>query len=475
MRREIAVGAFVAMMGCAVASMQEDWKDAQPKAVDVHSHNVLSEYKQFLAQKGAALDETFPLPEWGVDAHLQFMQESGIGLSVLSMPAPQPWFGDAEECKKVVRHYNEACARLKAENPEKFLFLAALPLPDMDAAIEEAIYALDTLGADGIKLATNSRGQYVGEPEMDRLMDVLNARKAVVFLHPHKPVPVNDNIIATSPLAIYEYPAETTRTLINMIARNVPARYADVRFIVPHCGSFLPLALPRMKAVHPAMQAKGLMQPIDWERNMSNLYFDLAGGASPEIVKMLLTITTPDKLLYGSDYPYQSAPVLRKALNNMRQWLASEPDLAPYADDILRHNALRLFGRAESEPQRHDTQPRQVSKQAMQPDGIVRLSHVEVYPQHLEEYLSMAAEVGEISLLTEPGVLTMYAVAEKENPCNITILEIYASQEAYKAHIASSHFQKYKQGTLHMVKDLKLIDQNPLNPDNHLNNFIKRP
>lgn len=463
------------MMGCVMASSQDAGKDAQLKAVDVHSHNVLPEYIRFLGQKGAALDETFPLPEWSEAAHLQFMQESGIGLATLSMPAPQPWFGDAEECKKAVRHYNEACARLKAENPEKFLFLAALPLPDVDAAIEEAVYALGTLGADGIKLATNSRGQYVGAPELDRLMEVLNARKAVVFLHPHKPVPVNDDIIATAPLAIYEYPAETTRTLINMIARNVPARYANVRFIVPHCGAFLPLALPRMKAIHPAMLAKGLMQPVDWEANMRNLHFDLAGCASPEIVKTLLSITTPDKLLYGSDYPYQPAPVLQKALGHMRHWLASDPELAPYADDILRHNALRLFGKeAGAAPQQNAAQPKQVAKLPMQADGIVRLSRIEVFPQFLEAYLKMATEVGEVSLLTEPGVLTMYAVAEKGNPCIITILETYASQEAYRAHIASPHFQKYKQGTLEMVKDLKLIDQRPLNPDNCLDNVIRR-
>lgn len=66
----------------------------------------------------------------------------------------------------------------------------------------------------------------------------------------------------------------------------------------------------------------------------------------------------------------------------------------------------------------------------------------------------------------------MYAVAEKENPCMITILEIYASQEAYKAHIASAYFQKYKKGTLRMVKNLQLIDQVPLNPRNVLHNFI---
>ena len=76
---------------------------------------------------------------------------------------------------------------------------------------------------------------------------------------------------------------------------------------------------------------------------------------------------------------------------------------------------------------------------------------------------------GTISLRTEPGVLTMYA----ENPCKVTILETYASREVYEKHIASEHFQKYKQGTLHMVKSLVLSDQTPLNPTNRINNFIQ--
>lgn len=113
-----------------------------------------------------------------------------------------------------------------------------------------------------------------------------------------------------------------------------------------------------------------------------------------------------------------------------------------------------------------------VSKEQMQDDGFVRLSKIEVYPEYLDAYLTFAMEVGEISLLTEPGVLTMYAVADKENPCNITILETYASAEAYRSHIASGHFQKYKQGTLHMVKSLILDDVTPLNPRNRLTNTI---
>ena len=67
----------------------------------------------------------------------------------------------------------------------------------------------------------------------------------------------------------------------------------------------------------------------------------------------------------------------------------------------------------------------------------------------------------------------MYFFIEKENPCKVTIIEAYASHEAYEKHSASEHFQKYKQGTLHMVKSLVLADQTPLNPANKINNFIQ--
>ena len=120
-----------------------------------------------------------------------------------------------------------------------------------------------------------------------------------------------------------------------------------------------------------------------------------------------------------------------------------------------------------------DKQPGMCAKEPMSADGIVRLSKIEVYPQYLDKYINYATEVGEISLRSEPGVLTMYAIGEKENPCNITILETYANHAAYEKHIASEHFQRYKLETLHMVKSLILSDQTPLNPANKLNNFIQ--
>lgn len=271
---------------------------AAQQAIDVHCHNVLPGFVSFLESHDATSDEGYPLPKWDAESHIRFMQEAGIGLSVLSMPAPQPYFGNSDECRRVIRNYNDECARLKSACPGKFLFCASLPLPDVKAAVDEAVYALDTLGADGI----------------------------------------------------------------------------------------------------------------------------LYGNAA--------------KLFSIKESSYSNASSLANA----------------------------------KDTQKTDAR----GKLPMQADGIVRLSKIEVYPEHLEEYMKFATEVGEISLRTEPGVLTMYAVAEKEDPCRITILETYASQAAYKSHIASKHFQKYKQGTLHMVKSLVLSDQTPLNPANVIENFIKK-
>ncbi|TGX83997.1 amidohydrolase [Palleniella muris] len=319
------------------------------QVVDVHCHNIMPDFTNSLDAHDAALDETFPLPEWNVESHLAFMDSAGIRISVLSMPAPQPYFGNADECRDIIRRYNEQTAAICREHPERFKFVAALPLPDVRLSIEEVAYAFDTLGAVGVKLATNSRGQYLGDAELEPLMQVLNKHKAVVIIHPHKPVPVNDNIIATAPLAVYEYPAETTRTIINLIARNVPARYPDIKWIVPHCGSFLPMAIPRMKAVLPVMVAKGLMQPVDFEANLARFYYDLAGAPSAEAIESMLTITTPDHIMYGSDYPYQPAAALVSGMHRLEQMLSNNRHLSQYKSLFLTENAVKIFNLQENE------------------------------------------------------------------------------------------------------------------------------
>lgn len=85
------------------------------------------------------------------------------------------------------------------------------------------------------------------------------------------------------------------------------------------------------------------MQEIDWEANLRNLYYDLAGAATPEVVHTLLAITTPDHLLYGSDYPYQPDWVLKAGLERMRVWMSEDPSLVSLLSRILYGNAVTLF------------------------------------------------------------------------------------------------------------------------------------
>lgn len=108
-----------------------------------------------------------------------------------------------------------------------------------------------------------------------------------------------------------------------------------------------------------------------------------------------------------------------------------------------------------------------IIQEAKSPDAAaekhkVRLSQIVVDSTRLEEYNVFLKEEIEASMLLEPGVLTLYATAEKKHPNRITILEIYASEEAYRSHIKTAHFIKYKEGTLDMVQELELIDTNPL-------------
>ena len=104
---------------------------------------------------------------------------------------------------------------------------------------------------------------------------------------------------------------------------------------------------------------------------------------------------------------------------------------------------------------------------------LVRIAEIEVYPEHLETYLAAATEIQQKSLAEEPGVLCLFPTQMKEDSTQFRILEIYASQQAYQHHIHTAHFQKYKQGTLHMVKSLKLQDLTPLDR-NTMNKIFKK-
>lgn len=98
-------------------------------------------------------------------------------------------------------------------------------------------------------------------------------------------------------------------------------------------------------------------------------------------------------------------------------------------------------------------------------DMIVRIAEIEVWPQYLKEYLDIANEVDRLSMERERGVICLFPMQSAEDSTQIRILEIYASEEAYQEHLKTEHFLKYKTGTLHMLKSLKLPTMKPLDTE----------
>ena len=104
---------------------------------------------------------------------------------------------------------------------------------------------------------------------------------------------------------------------------------------------------------------------------------------------------------------------------------------------------------------------------------VVRIAEIEVHLEWLEAYLAAAGTVGAESVAKEPGVVCIFPMQKKESPTFIRIVEIYRSDEAYKEHLATPHFRKYKEGTPHMIKSLKLVPMQPLDIE-HVDSIFKK-
>ena len=128
------------------------------------------------------------------------MDQCGTEWSLIALSSPQPYFSGAEkESIETCRQLNTEASGIKKQYPDRFGFQACQPLPDVDAAAEEAVYALDVLDADGIKFASNSRGLYPGDPALEPLMAESDKRHAVCNIHPHRPEPIKEGGFSAGP------------------------------------------------------------------------------------------------------------------------------------------------------------------------------------------------------------------------------------------------------------------------------------
>ena len=309
--------------------------------IDFHAHPVPASFRQWLHTLGIDViaDDGFPLPKWSAQEQLKFMDDAGIDYTVLSLPTPHIHHGDDALSLQAAVEINDELCQISAGHPDRFGWTACLPLPYVEGSLQEIQRCLDENGALGVKVPTNADGVYLGDPVLDPVMEALNARHALVIIHPCRAQERPKQVITGTVAAIYEYPADTTRAVLNMIAHRVMTRFPQIRFVVPHCGSFLPYMLQRFSGVSGILASMGMMETVDAASEFSHLWFDIAGDPEPVALDMLRMVADEGHIVFGSDYPHSPAPVILKK----KAHFDANPQYDGIREQIYTENAQQLL------------------------------------------------------------------------------------------------------------------------------------
>ncbi|WP_134765168.1 amidohydrolase family protein [Nocardioides sp. 1609] len=272
--------------------------DSAPR-IDTHHHFVAPEYRRYLEGKGYFGGQA--IPAWSPEASLDLMGRLGIGASVLSTARPGFYFGNRSEARAIAREVNEYAADLVTRRPKEFGLLAGLPLPNVDDALEEIVHSFDVLGCDGVVMLASQEGTYLGDPSLDPLLEELDRRSAVLFVHPNalpEAPPLQD-----VPVFIADFLLDTTRAALNLVRHGCVRRYPRIKFLLSHGGGFLPYAAHRIASLTPTT-ADGPPNREEFLADCREFYFDTALTASPSSLPSLMAFAQPGRITYGSDYPY---------------------------------------------------------------------------------------------------------------------------------------------------------------------------
>jgi predicted TIM-barrel fold metal-dependent hydrolase len=209
-------------------------------------------------------------------------------------------------------------------------------MPHIDNSVTETVRALDELKADGVVLLANNDGVYLGQDGQDDLFAALDARAAVVFIHPAElPGPT---VPGVAPFAA-DFLLDTTRAAYLLVRNGIRRKYPNIRFILSHAGGFVPYASHRMSVAIMAETGASLADTLD---DFSSFYFDTALSSSAAALPTLLAFAKPGHITFGSDFPF--APVAAGKL--FAAGLETYPGMdSAMRDGIDRTNALALFPR----------------------------------------------------------------------------------------------------------------------------------
>jgi predicted TIM-barrel fold metal-dependent hydrolase len=298
---------------------------------------------------------------WTPEQSLDFMDRHEIATAILSVPTTLP--GDADARRRVAREINEFGHHVVKSHTDRFGFFAVLPLPEIEAAVVEARYALDVLGADGVGLLTNHDGIYQGDNRLEPLYEELDRRGAVCFVHPA--VPWLDGHTDESPLAhvqtsVLEFPFETTRAAANLVVTGTLHRYPRIRFILTHAGGCVPNLAGRIVDRRPIVAAYSSMLErgetpssaaleemlAEAQRQtadlLATLHYDVALSTDKHALGALSRLVPATQLLLGTDFPVAQEVGAEVTLKGLREFLAFTIDDRQALEQL---NAAGMFPR----------------------------------------------------------------------------------------------------------------------------------
>ncbi len=282
--------------------------------VDVHHHIIPPEYVKMLDEAGVTDSMGNRFPEWSVQKDIELMDRLGIRKAVMSISAPAANVSCVHDARKIARRCNEIACEIINRHPGRFGAFATIPPPtDMDGALREIEYALETLKLDGIELMTNYNLKYLGDKSFEEVFKSLNLRKAVVHIHPDNPPAVQFGVSG----GLMDAPFDTTRAATNLICSGTMERFPDISFILSHGGGTLPYLYFRIGEGVPFMW-KGFEEkaPKGFYEYFKRFYFDTA-IVGPDIFPYLYKHAGAQKILVGTDFSFAPPDIIGKCLKGI--------------------------------------------------------------------------------------------------------------------------------------------------------------
>ncbi|MDB5514998.1 MAG: amidohydrolase [Tardiphaga sp.] len=325
-------------IGCEQLGLMESTKMASGK-IDTHQHFFPKPYVDEIGLDTLARQmPNQKAPEWSPERAIAMMDANGISEGILSVSSGPP----IPDAPTLLRKCNDAAADLRQRHPGRFGSFASLPLPDIEASLNEVSHCLEILKADGFIIFASYGGRYLGDEHFVPLLEELNRCKAVVFIHPNDPAYA---IPRLAPASVLEFPFETTRTATSLIIAGALRRFADIRFILAHAGGTLPYLVPRV-ALSLSMMPGVLERVGDAHAAFASFYYDTALSAGASTISALMQVTSRNHVLFGTDFPMAPLP----AITSFGQVLETLSVAGFSRQDVYRRNAARLLGRDRTEP-----------------------------------------------------------------------------------------------------------------------------